>query len=273
LLHTAASDETPLQKRLDLVAKRLLWACLGIVLLVFALGFLRNIAPFELFLGAVSLAVAAIPEGLPAVVTVALALGMQRMARRNALVRRLPAVEALGCAQVICSDKTGTLTVGEMTARRLVTSARIFSVTGEGYTTDGTFFVDGVECTTVEAPLLSALLRAAVGCNDAELIEQNGRPTVVGDPTEGALLVAAAKAGVTRASVDSEMPRLSTLPFDSDRKRMTVIRRWEEQAWAFLKGAPEVILARCTHIRTERGVEPLADSDRPHVAGQRLDGQ
>ncbi|MGE0680244.1 MAG: cation-translocating P-type ATPase [Candidatus Binatia bacterium] len=265
LLHTATSDETPLQKRLDLVARRLLWACLGIVLLVFALGFLRGIAPFELFLGAVSLAVAAIPEGLPAVVTVALALGMQRMARRNGLVRRLSAVETLGCAQVICSDKTGTLTVGEMTARRLVTSARIFSITGEGYATDGAFFVNGVECTAAEAPLLSDLLRAAVGCNDAELSERDGRPAVLGDPTEGALLVAAAKADVTHASVDSEMPRLHTIPFDSDRKRMTVIRRRDSQPWAFVKGAPEVILARCTHIRTERGVEPLRDSDRARM--------
>ncbi|MGE0823489.1 MAG: cation-translocating P-type ATPase [Candidatus Binatia bacterium] len=265
LLHTATSDETPLQRRLDLVAQRLLWACVGIVLLVFALGFLRSIAPFELFLSAVSLAVAAIPEGLPAVVTVALALGMQRMARRNGLVRRLPAVETLGCAQVICSDKTGTLTVGEMTARRLVTSARIFSVTGEGYATDGTFFVDGVECAAAEAPLLLDLLRAVVGCNDAELSEREGRPMVVGDPTEGALLVAAAKAGVTRVSVDAELPRLHIIPFDSDRKRMTIIRRREGHAWAFVKGAPEVILARCTHIRTEHGVEPLTGSDRARM--------
>ncbi|HEX2518725.1 MAG TPA: cation-translocating P-type ATPase, partial [Castellaniella sp.] len=128
LLETATSDITPLQRRLDRVAHRLLWACLAIVALVFALGLLRAIPPFELFLGAVSLAVAAIPEGLPAVVTVALALGVQRMVRRHALVRRLPAVETLGCAQAICSDKTGTLTVGEMTARKVITSARIFTI-------------------------------------------------------------------------------------------------------------------------------------------------
>jgi Ca2+-transporting ATPase len=265
LLLTATSDETPLQKRLDLVARRLLWACLGIVILVFVLGLLRGIALFELFLGAVSLAVAAIPEGLPAVVTVALALGMQRMAGRNALVRRLSAVETLGCAQVICSDKTGTLTVGEMTARKLVTHLRIFNVTGEGYATEGAFFVDGVERAAADDVLLADLLRAGVACNDAELTHRNGRPTVVGDPTEGALLVVAAKGGLTRPGVEAEMPRLHTIPFDSDRKRMTVIRRWEQRSWAFVKGAPEVIVERCAHIRTDSGTIALTDNDRARM--------
>jgi Ca2+-transporting ATPase len=195
LLETATSDVTPLQRRLDRVAHRLLWACLAIVALVFALGLLRAMPPFELFLGAVSLAVAAIPEGLPAVVTVALALGVQRMVRRHVLVRRLPAVETLGCAQAICSDKTGTLTVGEMTVRKVITSRRIFTVSGEGYAPAGVFFADGSECTAASDLLLYDLLRAAVACNDAELGQQDNRPTVVGDPSEGALLVAAAKGG------------------------------------------------------------------------------
>src|SRR5262249_40912644 len=162
-------------------------ACLGIVALVFVLGLARAVAPFELFLGAVSLAVAAIPEGLPAVVTVALALGMQRMAQRKALVRRLPAVETLGCAPVICSDKTGSLTVGEMTARELVTSDRIFNVSGEGYTTEGAFFTDGKDIKPTDETSLRALLWAAAACNDAELVQQEHRSTIVGDPTEGAL--------------------------------------------------------------------------------------
>jgi Ca2+-transporting ATPase len=265
LLQMATRDVTPLQKRLDQVARRLLWACLGIVVLIFALGLLRSSAYFELFLGAVSLAVAAIPEGLPTVVTIALALGMQRMARRNALVRRLPAVETLGCAQVICSDKTGTLTVGEMTARKLIASHCIYSISGEGYATEGTFFVDSAECTVAEDPLLSTLLCAAAACNDAELIQRDQRPSVVGDPTEGALLVVAAKGGVTREHLESELPRLHTIPFDSDRKRMTVLRRREGQPWAFVKGAPEVILTRCTHIHTERGVKRLTASDRARM--------
>jgi Ca2+-transporting ATPase len=267
LLHAASSGETPLQQRLDLVGRRLLWACLGIVILVFALGLLRSLPPFELFLGAVSLAVAAIPEGLPAVVTVALALGMQRMARRHALVRRLPAVETLGCAQVICSDKTGTLTVGEMTARKVVTRDRIFAISGEGYASGGTFFTDGAERTVVDDAPLRELLYGAVACNDAELVQRDGRPVIVGDPTEGALLVAAAKGGLLRSAIESEMPRFHTIPFDSDRKRMTVIRRRDNQPWAFAKGAPEVMLERCTHIRTDRGVETLTESDRARMLG------
>jgi Ca2+-transporting ATPase len=141
LLETATNDATPLQRRLDQVARRLLWACLAIVAVVFGLGLLRGSGLFDLFLSAVSLAVAAVPEGLPAVVTVSLALGVQRMVRRNALVRRLQAVETLGCAQVICTDKTGTLTVGEMTARKVVTSVRLYQISGEGYVPEGSSFL------------------------------------------------------------------------------------------------------------------------------------
>ena len=265
LLETARSDVTPLQRRLDQIARRLLWACLGIVALVFGLGLLRSLAPFELFLSAVSLAVAAIPEGLPAVVTIALALGVQRMVRRHALVRRLPAVETLGCAQVICTDKTGTLTVGEMTVRQVVTSERTLSVSGEGYATTGAFCSDGTAWAVTDDALLLALLQAAAACNDAELGQQDGRPVVIGDPTEGALLVVAAKGAITRQDIESTMPRLGTLPFDSERKRMTVIRDRAGQPWAFTKGAPEVILARCVARRTSQGVEALTASDRARM--------
>jgi len=265
LLETASSGETPLQRRLDQVARLLLWACLGIVALVFGLGLLRAIPPFELFLSAVSLAVAAIPEGLPAVVTIALALGVQRMVRRNALVRRLPAVETLGCAQVICTDKTGTLTVGAMTARQVVTSERMFTITGEGYTTAGLFYADGAQYTARDEPLLIDLLRAAAACNDAEIHQQDNRLTAVGDPTEVSLLVVAAKGGITRDGIETEMPRLMTLPFDADRKRMTVIRQRAGQSWAFVKGAPEVILERCSAIQTTSAVQALTDSDRARM--------
>ncbi len=265
LLETASSGETPLQRRLDQVARRLLWACAGIVVVVFLLGTLRGIAFGELFLGAVSLAVAAIPEGLPAIVTVALALGVSRMVRRNALVRRLPSVETLGCAQVICTDKTGTLTVGEMTARKLVTGERIFTVGGEGYATDGAIFTDGAEAHPSADAVLRALLQAAAACNDAEITHRDGRPGVVGDPTEGALLVVAAKAGITRAAVEAAMPRLSAIPFDSDRKRMTVIRRRDGGPWAFVKGAPEVILGRCATMLTAQGRAALGESERARM--------
>lgn len=265
LLESAESGETPLQQRLDRVARLLLWACLGIVALIFGLGLLRGIAPFELFLSAVSLAVAAIPEGLPAVVTVALALGVQRMAQRNALVRHMAAVETLGCAEVICTDKTGTLTMGEMTARKLITSESLYRVTGEGYATEGAFFTGDMENLPAENPELLALLRASVACNDSELTSIDGRPAVVGDPTEGALLVVAAKGSIMREAIETEMPRLAAVPFDSDRKRMTVIRRHENNSWAYVKGAPEVILKRCTQIRTNQGVRELTESDRTRL--------
>ncbi len=262
LLDAAESGETPLQRHLDRVARMLLWACFGIVALIFSLGLLRGTGPFELFLSSVSLAVAAIPEGLPAVVTVALALGVQRMVRRHALVRRMASVETLGRVQVICTDKTGTLTMGEMTARKLITAENLYRVTGEGYATEGAFFSGNMESLTSKSPELLALLRTSAACNDAELTLVDDRPVVVGDPTEGALLVAAAKGGITRAVIEAEMPRLAAVPFDSDRKRMTLIRRQENHPWAFVKGAPEVILSRCTLIRTDRGVRELTESDR-----------
>lgn len=262
LLETAESGRTPLQSQLNRVARLLLWACLGIVALIFGLGLLREIAPFELFLSAVSLAVAAIPEGLPAVVTVALALGMQRMVQRHVLVRHLASVETLGRTQVICTDKTGTLTMGEMTARKLITSKNLYRVTGEGYSTEGAFFVGNAETLPSENPDLLALLRASAACNDAELTLIDDRPGIVGDPTEGALLAAAAKGNITRADIEVEMPRLATVPFDSDRKCMTVIRRQEDHAWAFVKGAPEVIFSHCTLIGTGQEVRELTENDR-----------
>ena len=265
LLEAASRGETPLQAKLDQVGRRLLWACLAIVLVVFALGLGRSTDLLDLFIGAVSLAVAAIPEGLPAVVTVALALGVQRMARRNALVRRLPAVETLGCAEVICTDKTGTLTVGEMTVRKVVTADHVFTVSGEGYSTEGGIFADGSERPATDDAVLGDLLRVAAGCNDAELACRDGRPAVVGDPTEGALLVVAAKGGVTREDLEAEMPRVATVPFDADRKRMTVLRRRGEATWALVKGAPEMILERSAWLRSERGSEPLGEAGRARM--------
>lgn len=265
LLRTAGSGATPLARRLDQVGRQLMWACAGIVVLVFGLGWWRGVPVFDLFLSAISLAVAAIPEGLPAVVTVALALGVQRMARRRALVRHLSAVETLGCAQVVCTDKTGTLTRGEMTARKVVTSAATYSVTGDGGATGGAFIADGPEgAAPANSPLLD-LLRAAAACNDAELARRDGAFVVVGDPTEGALLVAAAKAGVFREEIEAQMPRLATVPFDPERKRMTVIRQREGRPWAFVKGAPEVVIEHCSRLRTEGGVTALTSRDRDEL--------
>jgi Ca2+-transporting ATPase len=257
LLDTAESGATPLQKRLDKTARYLLWVCLAIVALMFALGLLRSTPPFELFLSAISLAVAAIPEGLPAVVTVSLALGVQRMIRRNALVRRLQSVETLGSAEVICTDKTGTLTLGEMTVRRLVAGKRLYNVTGEGYDVKGKFVSEHKKSMPSQDAGLHALLYAAAACNDAEIINEG----IIGDPTEGALLVASAKGGIHRGDIETSAPRLSVLPFDSDRKRMTVVRHQDNTAVAFTKGAPEVVLARCTYIKNDGAVRPLTDDD------------
>jgi Ca2+-transporting ATPase len=259
LLERASGGDTPLQRRLDKVGRQLVLASLAIVGLVFALGLARGAAPFELFLGAVSLAVAAVPEGLPAVVTVALALSVQRMAGRHALVRSLPAVETLGSTQVICTDKTGTLTVGAMTVRRLVTPGARFRVSGEGYAPAGEIlFESGGE--RLERDELAALVRAGAACNDAELGLRDGAPSIVGDPTEAALLVAAAKAGLTREAIEAAEPRLRSLPFDADRKRMCVVRRRSGAVVAYVKGAPEVVLERCSRVRTGDGVERPLDA-------------
>ena len=262
LIETASGGQTPLERQLDRVGWRLLWASVAIVALVFLLGLLRGVAPFEMFLGAVSLAVAAIPEGLPAVVTIALAMGVQRMVGRNALVRRLHAVETLGCVQVICTDKTGTLTLGEMTVRRLVTRRSVFNITGEGYTTDGAILTDGTEADPRTDEPLYDLLLALAACNDSRLDSRNGRTSFVGDPTEAALLVAAAKAKLRLEDIDARMLRLGSLPFTSNRKRMTIVRRRDGHPWAFVKGAPEVVIQQCSRIRTAKGDEPLSAADR-----------
>ncbi|CZI74537.1 Calcium-transporting ATPase [Legionella pneumophila] len=265
MLGEASRDETPLQKKLNQVGSRLLWLCFFIIIAIFGLGLLRNISLFSLFMSSVSLAVAAIPEGLPAVVTVALALGVQRMVRRAVLVRRLSAVETLGCLQVICTDKTGTLTVGEMTARQLVTASDVYSIHGEGYNLSGGFTLQGQEINVSEDPLLQATLQAMVACNNASFESQGGQVATVGDPTEVALLVAAAKGGLWRGELQTSYPRIKELPFSSERKRMTVVCRQDHEHIAFVKGAPEVILERCTHILTKTGIKKLTPNDKARM--------
>ncbi|KTD21226.1 cation-translocating P-type ATPase [Legionella londiniensis] len=265
MLGEASRDETPLQKKLNQVGSRLLWLCFFIIVAIFGLGLLRNISLFSLFMSSVSLAVAAIPEGLPAVVTVALALGVQRMVRRAVLVRRLSAVETLGCLQVICTDKTGTLTVGEMTARKLVTTGDVYSIHGEGYNLSGGFLLQGQEINASEDKLLQATLQAMVACNNASFESQDGEAATVGDPTEVALLVAAAKGGIWRGELQASYPRIKELPFSSERKRMTVVCRQDHEHIAFVKGAPEIILERCTHILTKTGIKKLTPNDKARM--------
>jgi Ca2+-transporting ATPase len=264
----AAEPGTPLQKKLDAVGRILVWASLGIVALLFGLGLLRQVPLYELTLTAISLAVAAVPEGLPAVVTVALSLGVMRMARRHALVRRLAAVETLGSTSVICSDKTGTLTVGEMTARLLHAAGRTYSVTGEGYGPQGEIRLEGRKVDGSGDAALQALATGLLACNHAHLLEEDGTWKTIGDPTEGALLTAGLKAGGDRARIERECPVHSEIPFDSTRKLSTVIRHKPDGGLrAFVNGAPGEVLERCTHFLTGSGIKILTPQDRTCLLG------
>ncbi|MDX2252542.1 MAG: cation-translocating P-type ATPase [Nitrospira sp.] len=266
--------ETPLQRRLEQFGYTLLWLALAVVAVVFVLGALRGEPLVAMFLTSVSLAVAAVPEGLPAVVTITLAVGVTRMVKRHALIRKLPAVETLGSATVICTDKTGTLTKNEMTVTQLFAGDRAFEVTGEGYEPVGEI----TEKVQVEAnvergqetsavvrprpvlhPALRELLTAGLLCNGATLKRENGVWQVIGDPTEGALLVAAAKAGLTKEELERSAPFQGEIPFDAERKMMTVIRGTEGGTMAYSKGAPDVLLPRCTHRLTDDGTVELLD--------------
>lgn len=264
-----ADEGTPLQQKLTAFGHVLVWASLGIVAILFILGVVRGMAVLELFMTAVSLAVAAVPEGLPAVVTVALALGVLRMSRRRALVRRLPSVETLGSTSVICTDKTGTLTVGEMTVRELYVAGRSFHVTGEGYGPRGDVLFEGKAGTAQHAAPLLELASILVGCNNAHLMLEDGIWKVAGDPTEGALLSAGHKAGGSKEAMEGTHPKHHEIPFDSDRKRRTVIRRMPDgRLRAFINGAPDELLRLCTHIHTDTGVRPMTEEDRGQIAAQ-----
>jgi Ca2+-transporting ATPase len=270
LLATAGGDEeTPLQRRLDSVGRVLVWAALGIVALLFGLGLLRGTSPMELFLTSISLAVAAVPEGLPAVVTVALSLGAARMARRRALVRKLAAVETLGSTTVICTDKTGTLTVGEMTARALNVAGQTYEVTGAGYGPAGEVRLAGGKVPASSAGPLRELAAVLLGSNHAQVVESDGIWSTLGDPTEGALLVAGVKAGGDREQLERECPKLYEFPFDSDRKRSSVIRRIPGGAFrVFSNGAPGPLLECCTHLLTRDGVRTLTAADRDQLLAE-----
>lgn len=262
----AEQEETPLQRRLEQLGHTLLWLSLAIVALVFVLGALRGIPLVLMFLTAVSLAVAAIPEGLPAVVTITLALGVTRMVQRHALIRRLSAVETLGSTTVICSDKTGTLTKNEMTVTTLYQGDEVFTVSGEGYDPVGEIRWNGEPTDAGLHFGLTILLRAGVLCNGAELRLEAFAWQVLGDPTEGALLVVASKTGLSKKDLERENPALGEVPFDSERKKMTVVRRTTTGPVAYVKGAPDVLLRDCTVWMTRDGrVELLTDEMRRQI--------
>jgi Ca2+-transporting ATPase len=256
-------EGTPLQKKLNSFGRVLVWVALGIVGLLFVLGLMRGTRPFELFMTSVSLAVAAVPEGLPAVVTVALSMGVLRMARRRALVRKLAAVETLGSTSVICTDKTGTLTLGQMTARALYVAGQWYEVTGDGYGPDGEVRVDGKKTEEQHIAPLLELATILLACNNSHLVQEAGTWNVVGDPTEGALFAAGLKAGGNQETIETDLPTYHEIPFDSDRKLSAVIRKKSDGTLrAFMNGAPDVLLARCTNLYTSTGVRPMTDDDR-----------
>ena len=264
MVDSVITARTPLQENLDRLGRTLGKAALGLVALVVTVGLLRGLPAIDMFMFGIALAVAVVPEALPAVVTISLAIGVRRMVKRNALVRRLPIVETLGSTSVICSDKTGTLTRNEMTARQLFTGHRRFEITGAGYDSAGAFLEDG---RTVELPgSVRALLAASVLASDARLVSRDGRSHVEGDPTEGALLVAAVKGGLDPAELHLRHPRVEEIPFASERRRMTTLHKGEDGAIvAYSKGATEEVMAGCTMQAVDGQPVPLDQADRERI--------
>lgn len=278
LLNAVDEMTTPLLRQIAGFSRSLTWIILAVAALAFAFGILlRDYSPGEMFLAAVGLAVAAIPEGLPAIMTITLAIGVQRMARRRAIVRRLPAVEALGSVTVICTDKTGTLTRNEMTVQQVLTADGVLAVSGTGYGPAGGFVRDGRERELADEPLLAAIGRAALLCNDAALRREDSGWTVVGDPTEGALLTLAAKAGLDAAFERDAAPRLDAIPFESEHRFMATLHHDHRgRRSILLKGAPERVLGLCSRqlgAAGECALEPVAwqaAGDAAAAQGMRL---
>ncbi|HUV49508.1 MAG TPA: cation-translocating P-type ATPase [Anaerolineae bacterium] len=267
MLQEVKTPPTPLQISLDKIGKALGFACLVICLILAVAGIVIGIFDniLNAFIWGVSLAVAAVPEALPAVVTITLAIGVQRMAKRHALMRRLPAVETLGCTDFICSDKTGTLTQDQMTVKKLYVGNRIIDVTGAGYEPKGDFYLHGNSYDPRQDHHLQRLMQINVLCNDSQLVTVDGAWQIKGDPTEGALAVAAAKAGIEQGSLINQFTRINEIPFSSERKRMTTIHNALKGWMACSKGAPEVILNSCDRIYIDEQERGLTEQDRRQI--------
>ncbi|MEE9594145.1 MAG: cation-translocating P-type ATPase [Candidatus Hydrothermarchaeales archaeon] len=272
-LAAVKKDVTPLEKRTEEIGKWLGAISLGVILLVVGISVSREALRgdismefiIKMLMFGIALAVAAVPEALAAIVTGALAIGMHEMAKKKALIRRMPAVETLGSTTVICSDKTGTLTKGEMTVKRIFLTNGALDVTGTGYTPEGEF--KGSKVTSVEDnKSLYLLLQGGLLCNDSLLEKKDDKWSIKGDPTEGALVVAATKAGLNHGDVRREYPRFEEIPFSSERKRMTTIhKRGDGTLIAFMKGAPEVVLERCSYVQDDAGIRPLSGKEKIEI--------
>lgn len=265
-IQTAEEKKTQLQIRLEEFGKKLSVIILGICGLIFILGVMRGKEVLGMFIAAVSLAVAAIPEGLPAIVTTTLALGVYRMSKQNAIVRKLSSVETLGSTTVICSDKTGTLTENEMTVRKIYVNGRMIDVTGAGYDMEGEF-AENKKKISPDADIRTAL-KAAVLCNNTSLHKKNEKWEVVGDPTEAALLVAGTKAGLERDELERQYPRTFEFFFDSNRKRMSTIHDHGNEKMVFVKGAPDVVLKLCDSYYVNGKEFKLTETQRKSISGK-----
>lgn len=261
MIQSFEDETTPLQKTLNQLGKVLGITTIIICILVFGIGILQGREALEMFMVAISLAVAAIPEGLPAIVTIVLAIGMNRMVKRNAIVKKLLAVETLGSTTVICSDKTGTLTQNEMTVVKAYVDDKILDVTGTGYDPVGDFKLNDESITTDSVKNLSTLLSIGILANDAKLEKANDLYSIIGDPTEGALVTLAGKANITSEDINKSFPRVEEIPFDSDRKMMTTFHKdfVPNKIVSFTKGAPDIIINRCSFIKTEDKVIPFTE--------------
>ena len=251
--------ETPLTRKISQFSRLLLWIIIGMATLTFAVGIGYGHSILEMFMASVALAVGAIPEGLPAALTITLAIGVSRMAKRNAIIRKLPAVETLGSTTVICSDKTGTLTQKQMTVKVIYAGGKLFKVTGSGYNPTGEFRYQGQAIIAQEYPALLECLKAGLLCNDARLIAETDTWRIEGDPTEGALLVSAHKAGLHHTLISKDHPRLDTIPFESQHQFMATLHHNQAQdlRHIYLKGSLESLLLRCENVFDSQ-MQPIA---------------
>lgn len=265
MIEEIEDDLTPLQIKLDKLGKKLGILTIIICAIVFALGLIQKREVIDMLLVSVSLAVAAIPEGLPAIVTIVLAIGMGRMVKKNAIVKKLLAVETLGSTTYICSDKTGTLTQNEMTVKKVYSDGKYYDVTGTGYEPEGQILNKGNELTHDELNNLKALLYACILNNDANLLENNNVYTIMGDPTEGALITFAGKAGFLEDEVEAEQPRIDEIPFDSDRKMMSTFHEVDDRVIQYTKGAPDIVLSNCRYIYIDGEFKEITDEHRVNI--------
>ncbi len=264
LISSTETLETPLVRKIARFSHILLYAILALATITFAVGLIRGQSAFDMFMAAVALAVGAIPEGLPAAMTITLAIGVARMARRRAIIRKLTAVETLGSTTVICSDKTGTLTENQMTVQEIFAGGERFEVTGAGYTPSGGILKQGVAVDASGSPVLMECLKAGLLCNDSLLLEKEGRWAIQGDPTEGALLVSAVKAGLDMAALLRESPRIDAIPFESQHQYMATLHDGgtNTPGIVYAKGSVETILDKCALSLDSAGHPAALDAER-----------